>query len=143
MLEYRRGQELHIVGHYVRAADARGECSRRALQTERAARTHTEQQIAVVPARLDDVDDVSLQLGRDMNLAECLRPRCDDVRVGDRLEIFRRDRARILCVEDRELGVAIGIADAETKEEPVELGFGQRIRAFELDRVLRRDDEKR
>ena len=50
-----------------------------ALQPERAARAHAEQQIAVVTRRLDDVDDVALQLGRDVHAAERVRPRRDDV----------------------------------------------------------------
>ena len=98
----------------------------------------------MVAGRLDDVDDVALQLGRDVDAAELARPRArSSSRVGDRLEVFGRDRARVLRVEDRELGVAVGIADAQPQQEPVELRFGQRVRAFELDRVLRRDDEER
>ena len=76
--------------------------------------------------RLDDVDDVALQLGRDVDATERVRPRGDVVRVGDRLELFGRDRARVLRVEDRELGVAVGIADAQAQEEAVELRLGQR-----------------
>ena len=57
-------EHLHVVGHDVRAADARGERARRPLQRERAARAHAEHQVAVVARRVDEVDDVALQLGR-------------------------------------------------------------------------------
>ena len=35
------------------------------------------------------------------------------------------------------------IADADPQQEPVELRLGQRVRAFVLDRVLRREDDER
>ena len=38
---------------------------------------------------------------------------------------------------------APGIAERGLQEEAVELRFGERERAFELDRVLRREDEER
>ena len=46
-------------------------------------------------------------------------------------------------VEDRDLGVAVGVADAQPQQEAVELRLGQRIGALELDRVLRRDHHER
>ena len=39
-------------------------------------------------------------------------------------------------------GICVRIAETGAEEEPVELGLGQRIRAFVLDRVLRRQHEK-
>jgi len=74
----------------------------------------------VVARRFDQVDDVAAQLGCDVHLAELARPRRDDVAVGDGLEIFRCDRAGVLRVEDRELGVAVGVADAQPEEEAVD-----------------------
>ena len=41
--------------------------------------------------------------------------------------------------EDLQLGGAIGVADLETHQEPVELGFRQGVGSFVLDRVLRGD----
>ena len=55
----------------------------------------------------------------------------------------RTTPARALGLEDRDLGAAVGIAHRDAHEEPVELGFGQGIGAFELDRVLRGDDHER
>ena len=77
VLEHRRRERLDVVGHDVRAADARGQRARGALQRERAARAHAEHEIAVVAGRLDEVDDVALQLGRDVDLRELLRPHRD------------------------------------------------------------------
>ena len=41
------------------------------------------------------------------------------------------------------LRAGVEIADANLEQEAVELGLGQRIRAFRLDRVLRRQDKER
>ena len=53
------------------------------------------------------------------------------------LEIARRRRDDALFL------LARRIADGELHHEPVELRFGQRIRALLLDRVLRREHEER
>ena len=45
--------------------------------------------------------------------------------------------------EHAPLVVAAGIAHRDAEQEPVELAFGQRIGAFELERVLRGDDQER
>ncbi|MEY2980309.1 MAG: hypothetical protein RL562_536 [Planctomycetota bacterium] len=45
--------------------------------------------------------------------------------------------------EDRHQAVRVGAFDDQVQEEAVELGFRQRERAFELDRVLGRDDVER
>ena len=47
------------------------------------------------------------------------------------------------AVDDRVQLLAAGIADDQLEEEAVELRFGQRIRAFLLDRVLRGHHEER
>ena len=45
-------------------------------------------------------------------------------------------------LEDLPLLVGVRVADRHADQEPVELCFRQRIRALELDRVLRRDDQE-
>ena len=45
--------------------------------------------------------------------------------------------------DDLEFFIFAGIADVDVEHEPIELRFGQRIGAFLLDRVLRRQDEER
>ena len=70
-------------------------------------------------------------------------PHGDRLRVGDLLEQLGRDVGLALRVEECELGVAVGVTDAQPHEEPVELGLGQGIGALELDRVLGRDHHER
>ena len=45
--------------------------------------------------------------------------------------------------EQRAFGVAIGIVQSDAQHETVELRIGQRIRAGEIERILRRHDEER
>ena len=67
----------------------------------------------------------------------------------ERLEVELVDRARIepamVALENRFLlaGRAIGITEPDLDEKAIELRFRQRIRALELDRVLRRERGKR
>ena len=143
VLEHDRCERLHVVGDDVAATDARGQRARRALDRERAARARAEEQIAVMARRVGDVDDVPAHLGRDVQARDALRPRRDRRGVGDLVELLGRDVGVALRVEQRELGVAVGVADAQAHEEAVELGLGQGIGALELDRVLRRDHHER
>ena len=60
------------------------------------------------------------------------------------------DRVRELRILDRRRGphdldllVLRQVVDHDLEHEAVELRFGQRVRAFLLDRVLRREDEER
>ena len=70
-------------------------------------------------------------------------PRRDGLRVRDRLELVRLDGVVSFGIENRDLGVAVGITDLQAQQEAVELRLGQRVRAFELDGVLRRDHHER
>jgi hypothetical protein len=63
-------------------------------------------------------------------------------RIGDGLERSHLG-APVAADQELALGRRIGIADLDRHQEAVELGFGQRIGADLLDRVLRRDDEER
>ena len=66
----------------------------------------------------------------------------DDVGAGDRVleavRLHRRRRRR-----DLDLLIFREVVHDDVEHEPVELRLGQRIRALELDRVLRREDEER
>ncbi len=62
------------------------------------------------------------------------------------MQIFRRHRRLGVgflgaggLEQDAALGVAVGIVDVDFHQEAVELRFGQRIGAFLLQRVLRRE----
>ncbi len=61
--------------------------------------------------------------------------------------VHRSPRQRLLGTggleQDAALGVAIGIVDVDLHQEAVELRFGQRIGAFLLQRVLRREHVER
>jgi hypothetical protein len=52
-------------------------------------------------------------------------------------------RVGSMGLHDRQLGVAIWIAERQTHQEPVELALGQPVGAFLLDGVLRGDDHER
>ena len=58
-------------------------------------------------------------------------------RAGDGLSVARRLR------HDRHLVVFAQVRDDDVEHEAIELRLGQRIGAFELDRILRREDEER
>jgi hypothetical protein len=62
-------------------------------------------------------------------------------RAENRLELFGFGAGG--AAKDRDLFVFLRVSDANVEEEPVELRFGQRVRALLLDRVLRREDEER
>ena len=63
---------------------------------------------------------------------------------GDALERIRRQPAlRGGGREDALLLLLVGVAQTDAEQEPVELRLGQRIRAFQLDRVLRGEHEER
>ena len=58
-------------------------------------------------------------------------------------DVFQRGQLRSGGVAgDRNFLVATGIINADHEHETVELRFGERVGAFLLDRVLRREDEK-
>ena len=61
------------------------------------------------------------------------------VSTGSRLVFLGAGR----CEQHAPLGIERGIGHVDFQEEAVELGFGQRIGAFLLDRVLRREDMER
>ena len=61
---------------------------------------------------------------------------------GQRHVQVGRVRARDL-LDDRQFLVGRRVIDDDVEHEPVELGLGQRVRAFLLDGVLRRQDEER
>ena len=70
MLEDRDGEALDVVGDDVVAPDAGGERAGRALQRECAPRADAEGEVAMLPSRGDEVDDVRLQVVGDVNLGD-------------------------------------------------------------------------
>ena len=86
--------------------------------------------------------DVVLHVRGEDHLADELLPLARSRAPSITLSGFDVDAARG-AVEDRRQFLAAGIADDQLEEEAVELGFGQRIGAFLLDRVLRGHHEER
>ncbi len=84
-----------------------------------------------------DVDDVLLHQRIDVDVLHRLLRRQQLINVHDLLQ--RVDRVGVLLpVENLDLLVLAGVAEADAQHEAVELGLGQGERAFVLDRVLRR-----
>ena len=90
----------------------------------------------------------SLQRLRQM-LVEHLQPRGQHLLL--RHDLGRREQLLVgrgalllgaIELEDRALAGRIGIVDEHVQQEAIELRLGQRIRAFLLDRVLRRHDHE-
>ena len=65
--------------------------------------------------------------------------------AGDALYVVERRGRDAVMREPQHRGLVgrVRIADVDLGEEPVELGFGQRVGALVLDRILRREHEKR
>ena len=93
------------------------------------------------PAGAHDVERVAHHRLRHRHLAHQPLER-DQVLAGDRpLELRVLNRRR--RADDVDLLVVRRVLDDDVEHEAIELRFGQRIGAFELDRVLRREDVER
>ena len=77
----------------------------------------------------------------DRHLADDLL-QLQDVGPGEHLGDVRLE-GRGRQPDDVELLVLVGVVDQDVEHEPVELGLGERVGPFLLDRVLRRQDEER
>ena len=117
--------------------------ARGTLDREGAAGARAEHEVGMATRRVDEVEDVAAQLGCDVDLPDDGDGLRDLLRGDDGLELVGRRTTGALGLEDRELGVAARVAHRDLHEEAVELRLGQGIGAFELDRVLRRDDHER
>ena len=81
--------------------------------------------------RVGEVDDVALQLGRDVDAPELVRSSAATVSASVTGSSSSTSISVVaLRVEDRELGVAVGIADPQAQQEAVELRLGQRDRCL-------------
>jgi len=86
-------------------------------------------------------DDVVLYVRSQDHFADQLLPFQDLVAIHHLFRLDRDPPRRTL--DDRRQFFTAGVADQQFEEEPVQLGFGQRIGAFLFDRILRRHDEER
>jgi len=97
VLQHRGREELCRRGRHTNGRRSRQRAGG-ALETDAPRGLNTEEQIAVC-GRLDDVDDVALELRRDVNASERARPIRNCLRNRSRVRVFRRDRARVLRLE--------------------------------------------
>ena len=132
---------LHVVGQDVVAAVEHRERARGVahLLDRAGARAHRE--LGVVARRPRERDHVGahrqLETDRRDRVAELGQRRP----VGERL--LRQGAFGRLGLQDPELLAFVRVAELDAEQEAVELRLGQRERALELDRVLRREDEER
>ena len=75
MLEHRDREALDVVGHDVVTPDAGGERAGSALERERASRADPEGEVAMLPRRGDEVDDVRLDVVGHVQIGDGLRAR--------------------------------------------------------------------
>ena len=142
MREDRDGKLLEIVGQAEIAAveKSAGLCG--ALQHQGAARADAESELIGVPRTIDDVERIVLQARIDFDVRDGLLHGEDFVHVGDGLQRLQRI---VVCAlaQDFFLSFVRRIAHLDAHQEAIELGFGERIRAVVLDRILCGNDKKR
>ena len=141
VLEHHRRDPLHVVGHHVvrprlAASAMPARCSASAPWAR------AEGEVVVTAGRVGEIDDVVPQRRGDVDRRDRLGDGGDLGRADHGLQCLDREVAR-LRLEDRHLGGSVRVAHLDAHEEAVELCLGQRIRALELDRVLRRDHHER
>ena len=90
----------------------------------------------------DQIDDVILHLVIDVNVVDHLAGVQNLLRLNDRAGDGRAGGARHQ-IEDLPLFRARRIADLELEHETIDLRFGQRIRAFLFDGILRGQHQER
>ena len=94
----------------------------------------------------DDIDDVLLELGREVQVQD-VHARLHDrgcAELFGRLEGVALAGLRLVAIEYENAALVPGcrVADLHVQQETIELGFGQRVGAFLLDRVLGRHDHE-
>ena len=90
-----------------------------------------------------DVEDVAADFRCDVHRVDDLGRLLDLRGADDRFDVVDPAAARVAPFEDRELCVTVRIAHRDAHQEAVELCLGERVRPFELDRVLGRDHHER
>src|SRR5919108_1573536 len=113
-----------------------------ALECEAAANGRPDRDDVELAGHPDEVDDPPLQELVHVHRRRRVLQGGDVLDLHDGLEVAERMTVE-LVPHDVQLVVAPGIAERRPDEEAVELRFGQRKRAFELDRVLRRQHDER
>ncbi|SCD63868.1 hypothetical protein GA0115235_105511 [Streptomyces sp. DpondAA-F4a] len=133
--EHRHRERLDVVGQRVVAPAQGGRGLGRPQQVEGRAGRGPESELRVVPGRPDQLHRVPPHRLGHVHRAHRVDQLHDLVGVRHRLEVVQRREAAV-HVEHLELGLRAGVADRHPGHEAVPLGFGQRIGALHLHRVL-------
>jgi len=147
--QHERRDALDVVGRCEVATLDRSRCLRRPEQRERRARARAQSQFARDSRPSDDLVNVRLQRRRNENRARVALRGEHIFCFGDARETRGRQIPRIeagrSAREQRTFLALARIRRPGPHEEAIELRFGKRIRAFELDGILRcaNDEERR
>src|SRR5881409_475587 len=133
---------LHIVrGHEVPARDG-GPSARHLQEGQGAPRARADIDLAVGPRRRDDVDHVPFDGGLDVDVLDRGLEGADLVGRCHGLDRRVVRPAFSASLEDLDFLLSRRVADVDLQQEPIDLGFRERIGALVLDRILRRDHEE-
>ena len=143
MRERGDGDGLDVFRRDVVATSERGLRAAELEQSQRAARRGADLQPCAGPGRGDEIDHVEADRLRDVNLLERPLELDQPWRVDHRLEHDLVAGALEAPLEHAPLVVPLRVADADPKQEAVELRLGERVGALVLDRVLGREDDER
>jgi hypothetical protein len=135
VFEHAPGQQLEIVRNHIVAPRRGGEGAGRPLQGQGAPGTDPEDEVALGAGRLDDIDDVALEAGGDVDVRHRLL-QLHDVGGGQHRGQVVDRLAAAVGLQDVDARRPVRIAHLDPHQEPVELGFGQWVGALVLDRVL-------
>src|SRR5207248_1442770 len=105
--------------------------------------TRTQVDAVDAPGPAHDLDRVAPDRVADAHPVDLVAQLGDLGGIKDRPERLGADVRRPVDPQNRVLIIGVGVAEIQKKEEPVELRLRQRKGAFELDRVLGRDDQER
>ena len=142
MAKHRLGHALDVVGQDEVAPGNGRQGLGRAEQRDRRPRTAAQGHVVVLACALDDLQKIVAHLVVDVDLSDRFAAGDHFGGRDDRLQIV--DRMPMLQpLEHLGFFFEARIAEAEADQEAVELGLGQRKRAFVIDRVLRGDDQER
>ena len=112
-------------------------------QGKAASRRCTQRDPPVLPCRPRNVDDVFLDRWVDIHVFERGLHSQEFIPCRHLWHMRLVHAPPAASRQDLSLLLAAGIADRNPHDESVELRLGQRVGAFEIDRVLRGDDQKR
>ena len=133
---------VDVVGDAVVPTVKHGAAARRPREVHARARRRAERELRRRPRRREHVLQVRGQRGVELDAID-LALKGDELRRIEHLRHLRRAIGVAALQQEPHLDLRRRVADLHADHEPVELRLGQRVRAGEVLRVLRRDDEER